>query len=145
MSPQSQVRLLYAARGIRGFGDGFAILVLPAYWIDWDVKGGIYNNHARQRTVYQNTDSTGAFSSFANDGGRDDTAYSLDVRVIGNFQVLPRLTLRAGYQAAFLDSMATSVSNFQQDLDIVRFGPGFIDTRDTVIYHGPVLGITWVR
>ena len=31
MSPQSQVRLLYAARGIRGFGDGFAIIVLPAY------------------------------------------------------------------------------------------------------------------
>src|ERR1044071_7096223 len=31
MSPQSQVRLLYLARGIRGFGDGFAIIVLPAY------------------------------------------------------------------------------------------------------------------
>ena len=31
MSPQSQVRLLYVARGIRGFGDGFAIIVLPAY------------------------------------------------------------------------------------------------------------------
>lgn len=121
------------------------ILILPAYWIDWDVKGGIYNNHARQRTVYQNTDSTGAFTSFANQGRKDDTAYSLDVRVIGNFQILPRLTLRAGYQAAFLDSMATSVSNFQPDLDIVRFGPAFIDTRDTVIYHGPVLGITWVR
>jgi len=28
---RSQIRLLYAARGIRGFGDGFAIIVLPAY------------------------------------------------------------------------------------------------------------------
>ena len=27
----SNVRLLYAARGIRGFGDGFAIIILPAY------------------------------------------------------------------------------------------------------------------
>src|SRR5262245_52523397 len=28
---RSQILLLYAARGIRGFGDGFAIIVLPAY------------------------------------------------------------------------------------------------------------------
>jgi MFS family permease len=29
--PTSNVALLYAARGVRGFGDGFAILILPAY------------------------------------------------------------------------------------------------------------------
>ena len=27
----SNVLLLYAARGVRGFGDGFAIIILPAY------------------------------------------------------------------------------------------------------------------
>src|SRR6187551_39644 len=27
----SDLRLLYAARGIRGFGDGFAVIILPAY------------------------------------------------------------------------------------------------------------------
>jgi MFS family permease len=31
MSMRSSVNLLYAARGVRGFGDGFAIIVLPAY------------------------------------------------------------------------------------------------------------------
>ncbi|MBI4366443.1 MAG: MFS transporter [Deltaproteobacteria bacterium] len=30
-SPHSDVLLLYAARGVRGFGDGFAIIILPAY------------------------------------------------------------------------------------------------------------------
>ena len=25
------IRLLYVARGLRGFGDGFAIIILPAY------------------------------------------------------------------------------------------------------------------
>ena len=29
--PWSNVRLLYAARGMRGFGDGFAVIILPAY------------------------------------------------------------------------------------------------------------------
>src|SRR5947207_11172655 len=28
---RSEVLLLYAARGVRGFGDGFAIIILPAY------------------------------------------------------------------------------------------------------------------
>lgn len=121
------------------------ILILPAYWIDWDVKGTLYNNHARQQTVYQNTDANGTFTSFTNSGAKDDTAGSIDVRVIGNFQILPRLTLRAGYQALFTTGMATAVNNFQTDLDIVRFGPSTINTRDDVIYHGPVAGIMWER
>ena len=31
MSKPSDIRLLYLARGLRGFGDGFATLILPAY------------------------------------------------------------------------------------------------------------------
>jgi hypothetical protein len=148
-APGGSVNDLYTNVGndLIGFQLGLTshILVLPSYWIDWDVKGGVFNNHARQRTVYQNLDSTGALTSFANDGRRDDTSLGLDVRLIGNYQLLPRLTLRAGYQATFLTSMATAVSNFQPDLDIVKFGPGFIDTRDTLIYHGPVLGVMYER
>src|SRR4029077_15680150 len=30
-SRATDIRLLYAARGLRGFGDGFAVIVLPAY------------------------------------------------------------------------------------------------------------------
>src|SRR3982074_395629 len=30
-SSASLIRLLYIARGLRGFGDGFAIIILPAY------------------------------------------------------------------------------------------------------------------
>jgi MFS family permease len=31
LSTTADVRLLYAARGLRGFGDGFAVIILPAY------------------------------------------------------------------------------------------------------------------
>lgn len=120
-------------------------LVLPSFWFDWDIKGGIYNNHARQQTVYQNVTGAGALTAFNNTGRKDDTAYTLDIRLIGNYQLLPRLTLRGGYQATFLESVATGVSNFPTDLDIVRFGPPSIDTRDNVIYHGPVIGVMWER
>src|SRR6266566_9043875 len=30
-SPATLIALLYTARGLRGFGDGFAIIILPAY------------------------------------------------------------------------------------------------------------------
>ena len=30
-SIRSEVLLLYAARGVRGFADGFAVIILPAY------------------------------------------------------------------------------------------------------------------
>src|ERR1017187_10449649 len=31
MTSPSNIWLLYAARGVRGFGDGFAIIILPVY------------------------------------------------------------------------------------------------------------------
>src|SRR5215470_2152786 len=31
MTHPFEIALLYAARGVRGFGDGFAIIILPAY------------------------------------------------------------------------------------------------------------------
>jgi MFS family permease len=31
VKPQTDILLLYTARGVRGFGDGFAIIILPAY------------------------------------------------------------------------------------------------------------------
>jgi len=44
VSFRSQLLLLYAARGVRGFGDGFAVIILPAYLlaIGFDaVAGGV--------------------------------------------------------------------------------------------------------
>ena len=29
-NPNALIRLLYLARGLRGFGDGFAVIILPA-------------------------------------------------------------------------------------------------------------------
>jgi MFS family permease len=31
LTTRSDILILYAARGVRGFGDGFAIIILPAY------------------------------------------------------------------------------------------------------------------
>jgi hypothetical protein len=120
-------------------------LIYPRFWIDWDVKGGVYNNHARQRSVFETTDSNGTFTSFASGDGRDDTGFTGEVRIIGQYQFLERLTLRFGYQALWVDSLATAVSNFESNPDTLVLGPGDVFSTDHTVYHGPVLGLMWVR
>jgi Putative beta barrel porin-7 (BBP7) len=114
-------------------------------WLDIDLKGAIYSNHARQRTVFDQVDSNGIATSFATTANRNDSAFSGDLRLLWNHQLLPRLTIRTGYQATWVASVATAVDNFQTNPDLLRLGPGIIRTSDTIAYHGPVLGITWVR
>lgn len=120
-------------------------LISPRCWFDLDLKGAIYNNSARQNTVYDNVDENGAIFNNVTFGGRDDTAFSGDVRVVSNYQMLPRLTVRWGYQATWVTSVASAATNFERDINILRLGPGQIQTNDTICYHGPVLGVTWVR
>jgi len=119
-------------------------LIHPRFWVDWDVKGGVYNNHARQRSVFENFDGA-TQTSFATQAGRDDTSFTGDVKIIGHYQFLERLTLRFGYQATWVESVATAVSNFEDDPNVLTLGPGEIRSTDTIAYHGPVLGLIWVR
>jgi hypothetical protein len=119
-------------------------LIYPCFWIDTDLKGGMYNNYARQRTVYE-FEENGQTGSFLTTRGVDDTAFSGDVRIVGNYQILPRLTVRLGYQATWVTGIATGVSNFETNLDTLTLGPGRIRATDTNVYHGPLLGLTWVR
>ena len=45
-TPSSPIPLLYAARGLRGFGDGFAIIILPAYMTALGYDAIAVGNHA---------------------------------------------------------------------------------------------------
>jgi hypothetical protein len=114
-------------------------------WFNVDLKGGLYSNQAKQATVYELIDNTGTFTAFNTAARRIDTAFSGDVRLLWNYQFLPRFTVQTGYQATWVASVATAVDNFQTDINSLRFGPGLIRTNDTVAYHGPVLGVIWVR
>jgi hypothetical protein len=57
----------------------------------------------------------------------------------------PTLSLRAGYQAMFVDGVAVGFENLQTDNIILQNGPGLLDDSGQIIYHGPILGLTWMR
>jgi hypothetical protein len=116
-------------------------LLTPRMWFDWDLN----NNHVRQNTFYENVDENGVVFTNATSGDRNDTSFTGDVEVIANYQLLPRFTVRLGYQATWVTSVASAAANFERDINILRLGPGDVQSTDTICYHGPVLGFTWVR
>ena len=120
-------------------------LYSPRSWFDIDLKGGIYSNQAKNATVYNNLDNNGVATTFNTNANRADTAFSGDIRLLWNYQLLPRFTVQTGYQATWVTSVATAVDNFQTDIASLKLGPGIIRSSDTVAYHGPVLGLIWVR
>jgi hypothetical protein len=114
-------------------------------WFDVDLKAGLYNDKAKVFTTYENTDNLGVVSTFVHEARRNDTAFSGDIRLLWNYQLLPHFTVQTGYQVTWVSSVATAVGNFHTDLAVLRGGPAEIRTDDTVAYHGPVLGMQWIR
>ena len=55
----TNVLLLYAARGIRGFGDGFAIIILPAYLSAIGMNSGSDRDRGHGRVAGHVADDAG--------------------------------------------------------------------------------------
>lgn len=116
----------------------------PGWSIDCEVKGGAFSNDAGQSTVYEH-DGVAAYQG-THGGGRDDkvSAFALDVRLTATVLITPRLTVRGGYQALWLDGLALASENFNRDVNVLIAGPPSLVDRGKVVYHGPHLGVSWV-
>jgi hypothetical protein len=115
-----------------------AFLKSARWWVDVDLKGGIYNNHII------------ANSSLIQDGVEtalgveiDRTTWVGDFSVVGNWQMTPSLTFRIGYQAMFIGGLA--LAQEQNVGPLFTNTPGPIDDGGELAYHGPTIGLTWMR
>jgi hypothetical protein len=116
-----------------------AFLKTTRFWCDFDLKGGIYSNEASQTTSYLlDGVEQGPFSVT-----RNRTSWVGDLSIVGNWQMTPRIVLRAGYQAIFMNGVVMGQDQVQSPL--VNNIPGPIDDAGNVAYHGPILGLTWIR
>jgi Putative beta barrel porin-7 (BBP7) len=114
-------------------------LVTPRCWIDVDLKGGIYNNSASQESSLR---LLGVVRPTIRDS-RDATAFVGDLSLISNWQMSPNWTFRLGYQALFVNGVA--LAHEQRVSPVFQNSPGALNDSGELCYHGPVIGLTWMR
>ncbi|MEX2173849.1 MAG: BBP7 family outer membrane beta-barrel protein [Pirellulaceae bacterium] len=121
--------------GIQG-----ATLLSTRWWIDFDLKGGIYNNQTSVATSFiQNGVETGGFVE------RDRTAWVGDLSLVANWQMTPQWTFRIGYQAIFVNGLALAPDNTLANADLFGTNTARLDDSGELAYHGPIIGLMWIR
>ena len=117
-------------------------LVHDRAWIDVEIKGALLFSEARNRTI---ADLWGEEATVTTRGSEDSTAFLGDLSVNLNYQFAPSLTVRAGYNAFWLDGVALASENFNSNVDMLLKGPAQVNHDGRVVYHGPSLGIVYAR
>jgi len=125
-------------------GAMFEFFVDPGWWIDCEVKGGVFSNEASQQTVFA-PDNVRDYPD-RNVGFREEdvTCWVLDLRLNATVLITPRLAVIGGYHALWLDGLALASENMSQDVDVLASGPATLVDNGKVVYHGPHLGLTWM-
>jgi hypothetical protein len=113
-------------------------------WVDCEVKGAAFDNDASQNTVFVH-DGVAAFQD-PHVTRRSDhvAAFALDLNLTATLLVTPRLAVRGGYQALWIDGLALAPNNFNADPNALISGPAVLVSDGTAVYHGPHLGVTWI-
>ncbi|MEZ6110946.1 MAG: hypothetical protein R3C99_08020 [Pirellulaceae bacterium] len=53
--------------------------------------------------------------------------------------------MRLGYQATWITGVALAEQNLPADLMVAPVRPAEVNHGGDIVYHGPVIGLTWVR
>jgi hypothetical protein len=109
-------------------------------------KVGIYDNHSRLTnritTNPQNVEPPTVSEEFTGDHAAFITEGSFDVVA----DILPSLSIRAGYEVLFLNQLVLAGNNFNQTSPYGNQGPRvpFVDDHGELFYHGGHVGIEYI-
>jgi len=115
-------------------------LIATRMWINGTLKGGLANNHATLGNVYTTT-AGGVTTVNPTTDVRNRTAGLLDLQATANFQMLPWLVARIGYQGLFLSGVAVAADNIQTNNVLLTNGPAHVTNRSNAVFHGPLIGL----
>ena len=133
---------------LAGFQTGGDIWVslMQGLRIGSEGKVGIYDNHSRLANRIATTppgiQPPALFEDFKDDHAAFITEGSLDVVA----DILPSLSIRAGYEVLFLNQLVLAGNNFNQTSPYGNQGPRvpFVDTGGELFYHGGHIGVEYV-
>ena len=141
--------------GVQIGGDMF-VCVSPRFKFGAEIEAGIYGNssdyganvNTREITtdVNGNVLSTTDANPINESDDKTDVAFVAEAGLIGLYKITPRLTLRGGYTALFIDGVALAPENLNvQESPFSTVGRTVdVDNNGEVFYHGANLGITWM-
>ena len=119
-------------------------LILPRTWVDFEIKGVIFQNQIDVRSNYSNTDNAGTpIAEFRGRDKVDRTSFLGELSLMYNHQVTRALTFRAGYTAMWVTEVALATENFSDDINITSTGPVQAYHHGDVVYHGPSMGLVF--
>ncbi|MCH2115058.1 MAG: hypothetical protein MK171_09140 [Pirellulales bacterium] len=125
--------------GFQFGGDG-NICLRQGLRIQGEAKAGIYNNRFKFRHVGEFPAAGNAPADFDVSVEGNQVAFAAEWGVTLIADILPSWSVRAGYQALYLNSLATAGGN----VDETNISNTALLTQSHAIYHGFHSGIEWI-
>ena len=123
-------------------GSEFHFQIEPRCWADCEIKGGIFDNAARQQTVYVRQGVPANAGTYTGRRSENTSTFALDLSLNLTYECNSFTTLRIGYQALWLDGLALASENVASSADVLMSSATNLVNDGKVVYHGPRLGIT---
>jgi len=115
-------------------------LVASRFWINSTIKGGLANNDVVLANNYITTvGGNPTVNTSAAEQNR--TGSLLDISFVGHLQMTPWLVARIGYQALFVQGLATAPQNIETNNILLTNGPAQINAREAGVFHGLLIGL----
>ncbi len=116
-------------------------LIQQRCWIDFEMKGGIFQNRAKLNRSFTVDDGLGGVNMATGTDNIDRTSFVGDLSLQFNYQFAPSWTFYAGYNALWVTGLALGGNNFETDANMLLTGPTLIDHSGQMVYHGPNIGL----
>jgi hypothetical protein len=109
------------------------ILDRGCFSIDGVLKAGVFGNHAEQSVAAHNSNVMDVFTASTN-----HTSFLGEIGLMCKYQVTSQMTLRAGYEALWLQGVALAPAQIQES-NVLADQIG-INSNNGVLYHGATAG-----
>lgn len=131
-------RMIGAQVGLLG-----QFLIQQRCWVDFEMKGGVYQNRATLSRTFTVSEIGGAVAETFGSDAIDRTTFVGDISLQFNYQFAPAWTFYAGYNAMWVTGVAVAAENFTNSTSLLAVGPTLINHGSSVVYHGPNFGLVF--
>jgi hypothetical protein len=131
--------------GLQAGGDIW-ISLMQGFRIGTEGKVGVYDNHSQLTNHIITTPFGIQPPSLLEEFKNDKAAFIGEASIDAVADILPSLSIRAGYEVLFLNQLVLAGENFNQTSPYGNQGPRvpFVNTDGELFYHGGHVGIEYI-